>query len=365
MVKAIHEIDPNADAVLILKNPNTSFASWSPDEVEENAKASVEASAGGGTNTETSCQAASSATSSCEEEEIHYRVSSRHLALVSPIFKSMLLGKNWNEGIRNEIDGLYHVTTEDWDMEALLILLDVLHHRNRRVPRTISLEMLAQLAVLIDYYKCAEALESFTERWVEHLKVISPIPSHVCRDLMLWMCIAWVLRLPDAFVQTTTVAIRREGEELPDLGLPIVSCVGKSAESNEVTYETDATTDRIETARMEAIGTVFSQLQELRQEYRSPLYHCPGGNSFECGSMLFGALTKEMELQGLLPVPAAPFAGWSISKLYTKIQRIQSPSWSKPKKSRHRCDLSERVMSIADPVTRLADGPRLEDFDLI
>lgn len=115
------------------------------------------------------------------------------------------------------------------------------------------------------------------------------------------------------------------------------------------------------------MSTVFSQLQALLDEYRSQSYRCPSGDSFECGSVLFGALTKEMERQGLLPVPTAPFTGWSISELYTKIQRIRSPSWSSPgksKKSRHHCDLGARVMAIADPVTRLADGPRLADLKL-
>lgn len=125
---------------------------------------------------------------------------------------------------------------------------------------------------------------------------------------------------------------------------------------------------RIEEDRMQATGTIFSQLQALIDEYRCQSYTCPTGDSFECGSMLLGALTKEMELQGLFPVPTAPFIGWSISELYTKIQRLRSPSWSsssKSKKSRHRCDLGARIMAIANPVTHLADGPRLEDLELI
>jgi hypothetical protein len=54
MVKAIHEIDPNADAVLVLKKPNTNFACWNLGEVEENAIVSVEILAGEGFSTETS-----------------------------------------------------------------------------------------------------------------------------------------------------------------------------------------------------------------------------------------------------------------------------------------------------------------------
>ena len=139
----------------------------------------------------------------------------------------MLSGGKWKEGVPNEEDGLFHINVDDWDGEAILLLLNVIHHRNRQVPRTISLEMLAKIAVLIDYYDCGEAVELCTERWVEDLKLTSPVPSEYCRDLMLWMCVAWVLKLPEEFTQTTAVAIRREDQELSTLGLPLMSCVGE------------------------------------------------------------------------------------------------------------------------------------------
>jgi hypothetical protein len=138
----------------------------------------------------------------------------------------MTSGTDWKEGYRDENDGLYHVPARDWDSEALLYVLQILHLRYGQVPRTIPLEMLAKIAVLIDFYDCAEALESFTERWIEYLRVAAPVPSYFCRDLMLWMCIAWVLKLPQELVQATTVAIRRDDQELSTLGLPIMICVG-------------------------------------------------------------------------------------------------------------------------------------------
>jgi hypothetical protein len=118
---------------------------------------------------------------------------------------------------------------------------------------------------------------------------------------------------------------------------------------------------------LEAISIVFSQLQELMQEYRSPLYQCRSGDSFECGSILYGALIKEMEVQGLWPPPTVPFSGWSISKLHTKLQLIRSPSWStldRPKARKHGCDLGASVMVIADSNLGLVNGPELEDFEL-
>jgi hypothetical protein len=274
MPRVDYKIDAKADTVVILKNPNASFAPWSLAEAGEHTTAfahestvnestvnestvnestvnestvnestvnestvnesTVNESASGDTDQEASIQVAIIANDASESnptdtegDEIWYYVSRRHLVSAAPTFERMLSETNWTEGIRNENDGLYHVPAEDWDSEALLYVLQVLHLRNGQVPRTVSLEMLAKIAVLIDFYQCAEALESFTERWVEHLQVTTPVPSYFCRNLMLWMCIAWVLRLPQEFVQTTTVSIRRDDQELPTLGLPITICVGK------------------------------------------------------------------------------------------------------------------------------------------
>ena len=118
---------------------------------------------------------------------------------------------------------------------------------------------------------------------------------------------------------------------------------------------------------MQAIGIIFSQLHDLLEEFRSPLCRYPRDDSFEYGPILYGALFKEMELQGLLPIPTAPYHDLSASELCTKMQRIRSPTWCRPgksKKSQHGCNLAEKVMAIADPVTRLANGPESKHFEL-
>ena len=236
------KIDAKADTAIILKNPNASFAVWSLAEVDGEVDGDTTAFAHGSTANEpifgdtdqgasnevaiVADEASEANSTDTEGDEIWYYVSRRHLVSASPTLERMLSGTNWKEGVRSEEDNLYHVPAKDWDSEALLCVLQVLHLRNGQVPRTVSLETLAKIVVLIDFYDCAEALESFTERWVEHLRVTAPVPSYFCRDLMLWMCVAWVLRLPQEFVQTTTVAVRRDDRELSTLGLPITICVG-------------------------------------------------------------------------------------------------------------------------------------------
>lgn len=235
MTKPDYEIVPNPDTVIILKNPNAKFAVWNTTDDDKGATAVIgEAAPGNATNDDTNEDAPTTDGSSqislpndrADEDEIRYAVSRQHLITASPVFEHML-SKDWKGGHRNEIDGFYYVNAEDWDSEAFLYLLQVIHLRNRHVPRTVSLEMLAKISVLIDYYECVEALELCTERWVEHVKVAFPVPSEICRDLMLWMCIAWVLRLQDVFKETTRVSIRHDDRDLEPLGLPITVPLGE------------------------------------------------------------------------------------------------------------------------------------------
>lgn len=79
--------------------------------------------------------------------------------------------------------------------------------------------------------------------------------------------------------------------------------------------------------------------------------------------MLYGALVKGMESQNLSPAPKIPYSGLMISEIYTKIRRIRSPKWYHTFRALHRCDLNEMVLAAVDPITHLATGPELKDFE--
>jgi hypothetical protein len=161
-----------------------------------------------------------------EEDSVHYYVSSRHLALASGFFKSTLAKDGWLEGHPSAEDGKYHLSAADWDPEAFLILLRIFHLRNRDVPRSITLEMLARLAVLVDYYRCSEAVEVFSEMWINTARSAYPTSATYGRDLVLWMCIAWVFKLREEFTQTTKAAIlQSKTPTVQDMYLPIPGVV--------------------------------------------------------------------------------------------------------------------------------------------
>jgi hypothetical protein len=156
-----------------------------------------------------------------EKVECHYtyyHVSSQNLRDGSPIFKNMLSGE-WKEGSRSDADEQFHISANDWDPEAFLVLMNIFHGRNDVVPQEMSIELLAKIAVLVDYYECGRAVEAFSSTWTQQLN--EAVPRKFCRDLILWLCVAHVFNISDAYGKATAVALRYSTEEIPTFDLPI------------------------------------------------------------------------------------------------------------------------------------------------
>ena len=135
-------------------------------------------------------------------EPVTFLVSSRHLILASPVFKAMLIG-GWKEG--DKTNGPLQAGAEDWDIEAMLVVMNVLHNRCRQVPRKVSLDMLAKIAVIVDHYKIHEALEIMTPLWIKALK--KALPTSPGMGITLWILVSWVFGDASVFRQVTRVAI--------------------------------------------------------------------------------------------------------------------------------------------------------------
>jgi hypothetical protein len=156
-----------------------------------------------------------------EEEGIRFRVCAGNLMSASPWFNRVLKRNGWMESNWNPEDRCFCISAEDWDEQAFVILMNIFHLRNRKVPRIVTLEMLAKIAILTDYYECGESIELFTDVWVARVRARTPIPTTYCRNLILWIWISWAFRLSDLFKQTTAVAIKQCTEPVRNLGLPI------------------------------------------------------------------------------------------------------------------------------------------------
>lgn len=244
MAITTHEIDPNPDAVIILKNPIRDFAPWDePVTIVESTQSIGERASARETSGESTDGLSSVGHESnkidepvkrldtagprieAEDGDVCYLVSSRHLVLASPCFKRMLLNDAWVESSRDPSDGLLRIAASDWDEEAFLILLNIFHLRNRSIPRTVNLDTLARIAVIVDYYESYEAVDLFRDMWIKDIRETSELPSTYCRDLILWIWISWVFDLAKEFRKTTLTAILCSTEPIRSFELPLPTLV--------------------------------------------------------------------------------------------------------------------------------------------
>jgi hypothetical protein len=232
MPTTVHSIHPVADTVIFFRKPCRNFAPWeeataptSHKTAELEDKLTIQ-----GCHTEAKPIEESGREPECvseayhsETEEIHYLVSSHHLMLSSPWFMRVLTSARFKESTKDPADNRHHITAECWDEEAFLILLNIFHLRVRKIPATVSLEMLAKIAVLVDYYELdgAEVMERELNSWIDAVRRIDPLPDSYCRDLMLWICVARVFAMDEEFRRATMVAAKGSQGHIPTLGLPI------------------------------------------------------------------------------------------------------------------------------------------------
>lgn len=154
------------------------------------------------------------------------RLSSRHLILSSRYFERMLTN-NWKERDSLNRHGHSAVEMENWDPEALSIVMNIVHHRIRQIPRRVELELLAKIAILVDYLDCVEAVEPFPEMWI---KEVDKTPEKYGRELVLWIMICWVFQRSASgrLKNLTTIALEQSRGPIKTLGLPIPgSLVGR------------------------------------------------------------------------------------------------------------------------------------------
>lgn len=155
-----------------------------------------------------------------EQDHRRFRASSKHLALASTYVKKMMSGP-WREANEIHEDGLLHWTLDGFDVDAIAIILRIIHGLNRQVQRTITLDMLAQVSRAVDYLGCHEAIELYASIWVAYLNGLPPKTSHV--DWDSWISATGVFQNPDIFKKWTRVAIVEKLNDRPSLELPLLS----------------------------------------------------------------------------------------------------------------------------------------------
>lgn len=125
---------------------------------------------------------------------------------------------------------------------------------------------------------------------------------------------------------------------------------------------------KIDQHRNYALYRIFSVLERLLHDFRIHRSLC----SWECDSMRYGVLSKELSIRGLFPLPQVPFLGYSFEDIHESLYGIWDFDWCHKKVShsnhskRHRatkgCQLRPLILTIIDEADRHLTGLVLSDF---
>jgi len=212
-----HNIDPTGDVVLTILSPGEVLAPFL-DPGSSGAGVS-----GAGPSTDQEASDAGNNGGGTPNPPVTFRVSSEKLTT----------GEKWTEA-RPTAEGEYHVATSGWSAEVMEIILASMHGAQLRDMWDVrlSLEQLAEMAVMADYYDVRGAtlrllyqvqkIDLYTAE-VHHLGSDKNLLSR--REIALWVCAAWVFAYEDTFVRMAQRALMGDVAEFSTEGLPVPGAI--------------------------------------------------------------------------------------------------------------------------------------------
>ncbi|KAG5820172.1 hypothetical protein H9Q74_000717 [Fusarium xylarioides] len=242
-------------------------------------------------------------------DEVHMRVSSRHLTLASRVFRTLIQGL-WAETSSTSLHfgkPLRQVTAEDWDAVALAIVLDIIHGRHGHVPRVIDLRLMTHIATIVDFYECHEVAKIFSETWYKNMS--TEFEDEYPRQTLLWLSVSWVLPNQEVFDRAAQAILKHmDGRQLNTDNLPLHKVLPK-----------------IEDKRLELINQIVKALYDLLDTLPNSDYFC-GWHKFDsptCHSIALSILVRELErLESCDPPFEPPFNGHSIMSMIQLVNDI-------------------------------------------
>ncbi|KAL4896116.1 hypothetical protein BDV59DRAFT_199325 [Aspergillus ambiguus] len=195
-------------------------------------------------------------------------VSSKRLCLASP-YLAMKLRFDADVPLKNVV-----IPDPVHDIQALLIVFDILHSTTNMVPLVINFPMLLSIAALVQHFDCADAVQAFAHIWIENLRpAISLFTAGTC---------------PGGFGQ----------QPLGFEQLPLLP-------------------DSIETIRQESIGSILIRLYDRIE----------AATQGKCDALILDKVIQLLEDHGLYPRPEYPFRGISVNMLLEALGCLGEPEY--------------------------------------
>ncbi|KAB8211572.1 major facilitator superfamily domain-containing protein [Aspergillus parasiticus] len=156
---------------------------------------------------------------SAPQRRLLIHASSKHLTFACPQFERTLQ-TGFREGTKLRATGCLRFPVQDWEAKPFLILMLIIHHRSRMVPRQLSLHMLVEMARLVDYYECYEAVEVFSGSWLIGSNFTSGDPRSV-DEAEKWLFVSWVFNQPRSFLASSKYLKSRQTSDSNFSQLPV------------------------------------------------------------------------------------------------------------------------------------------------
>ncbi|KAK4143987.1 uncharacterized protein C8A04DRAFT_28331 [Dichotomopilus funicola] len=259
----LYEVDPDADALLVVSPSNRQTRPQ---------------------------QGANGTATAPSEQGLRIKVSSKHLALASRVFRNKLQFGSTKPA--RQADGRVHLRlAEGFSAKAVSIVANALHGRGSKVPKAVDLDTLAQIALFVDRFQLLDAVEVYADRWISRLELDAP--GTVASAPVPWIYVGYVFRRADLFKEATKHAAAQASGPIETGGLPIKAKIIQHIESQRQALLAEAITNLHTTVDNLASGNASCKSATTPQS---------------CDALLLGSVIQSLHTRRLAwPRPAAPF----------------------------------------------------------
>ncbi|KAF5721157.1 hypothetical protein FGLOB1_365 [Fusarium globosum] len=235
--------------------------------------------------------------------EKHFLCSQKHLTLASRR-ASKLFSSGFKEASKHD-DGLYHWNFGDvFDVQAFAVVLKIIHGKTRGVPQTAELDLLSEIASIVDDLECYDALSFCTESWLRpYISPFYPLPEKMDKSLAQLILVSFVFANKSIFRNCTQRAARYTCEGMPTFDLPIRADIPR----------------RIEESRTEVLQYLVDGLYKVHDDLLQRKLGCSEG----CRALLLGSLLQVMTAAGLYPQPESPFYSLRLDSIISSLRDMQ------------------------------------------
>ncbi|KAJ4009907.1 hypothetical protein NW752_009081 [Fusarium irregulare] len=228
-----------------------------------------------------------------QPSENHFICSKKHITFASRRAARELTEDKWT-------------LNKDFPLEPLTIVLKIIHGKTRDIPETVTLNLLADIASIVDYLECHDALTFFGRNWLSRYSTINLL-CFMDKTLAQLIHVSFVFENASLFENVTRIAIKSSSPVVPTYNLPMQADV------------------------LSAIGSKSSDLLKLLTDglidIQSKLLSQKLGCSYGCRSMLLGSLMQAMNAASIYPPPAPPSPFLILGSVMFSLRSALSPKY--------------------------------------